>query len=61
MQGQLLVAGLDIQLADPRGRREARGQERPVGKGEAQEVDVGAEDQGRIEDDLGEWKCIPSF
>jgi hypothetical protein len=61
MQGQLLIAGRDLQLANPRGRHETRGQERLVGKDEAQEVDVGAEDQGRIKDDLGKWKCIPSF
>jgi hypothetical protein len=61
MQGQLLIAGRDIQLVDPRGRRETRGQERIVGKDEAQEGDVGAEDQGRIKDDLREWKCILSF
>ena len=61
MQGQLLIARLDIQLADPRGRCETRGQERIVGKDEAQEGDVQTEDQGRIKDDLGEYKRIPSF
>jgi len=61
MQGQLLIARRDIQLADPRGRCETRGQERIVGKDEAQEGDVRTEDQGRIKDDLGEYKRIPSF
>jgi hypothetical protein len=61
MQGQLLIARRDIQLADPLGRRETRGQERVIGKDEAQEGDVRTEDQGRIKDNLGEWKRIPSF
>lgn len=61
MQGQLLIARRDIQLADPRGRCETRGQERIVGKDEAQEGDVRTEDQRRIKDDLGEYKRIPSF
>jgi hypothetical protein len=61
MQGQLLIARPDIQLADPRGRCETRGQERIVSKDEAQEGDVRTEDQGRIKDDLGEYKRIPSF
>ena len=61
MQGQLLIARRDIQLADPRGRCETRGQERIVGKDEAQEGDVRTEDQGRIKDDLREYKRIPSF
>jgi hypothetical protein len=61
MQGQLLIARRDIQLADPLGRCETRGQERIVGKDEAQEGDVRTEDQGRIKDNLGEDKRIPSF
>jgi hypothetical protein len=61
MQGQLLIARRDIQLADPLGRRETRGQERVIGKDEAQEGDVRTEDQGRIKDNLGDWKRIPSF
>jgi hypothetical protein len=60
-QGQLLIARLDIQLADPLGRCKARGQECIIGKDEAQEGDIRTEDQGRIKDDLGEWKRIPSF
>jgi hypothetical protein len=43
MQGQLLIARWDIQLADPLGRCETRGQERIVGKDEAQEGDVRTE------------------
>lgn len=61
MQGQLLIARRDIQLADPLGRCETRGQERIIGKDEAREGDVRAEDQGRIKDNLGEYKRIPNF
>jgi hypothetical protein len=61
MQGQLLIARRDIQLTNPLGRCETRSQERIVGKDEAQEGDVRTEDQGRIKDDLGEYKRIPSF
>jgi hypothetical protein len=42
MQGQLLVARPNIQLA------EIRGQKRFIGKNEAEQGDVWTEDQGRI-------------
>jgi hypothetical protein len=61
MQGQLLIARRDIQLADPLSRCETRGQERIVSKDETQEGDVRTEDQGRIKDNLREYKRIPSF
>ncbi len=61
MQEQLLIARRDIQVADPLGRCETRGQECIVGKDEAQEGDVRAKDQGRIKDNLGEYKRIPNF
>ena len=61
MQGQLLIARGDIQLADPLSRCETRGQERIVGKDEAQEGGVWTQDQGRIKDNLGEYKRIPKF
>ena len=60
MQGQLLIARRDIQLADPLGRYETRSQECIVGKDEAQEEDMWAEDKGGIKDDLRKGEFIPS-